>query len=116
MERLATENERYRHLDAAQLVKHVFGLGLCFAEREVTLLYLYWEPRDAEQFVELRQHREEVARFADDVNGARPAFKALSYRDLWRSWNGLPSPSWLPEHLGALMQRYDIRIGDGTTG
>ena len=44
MLRLVDAPESYVWLDAAQLIKHAFGLARCFADRHVTLLYLYWEP------------------------------------------------------------------------
>ena len=33
--------KRYHYLDAAQLVKHAFGLGRTFGGQEVTLVYVY---------------------------------------------------------------------------
>jgi len=110
MQTLIKEPRRYRFLDTAQLVKHAFGLGRCFEGQATTLLYIYWEPRNAAGLLELRQHREEVARFSDEVAGTTPSFKALSYRDLWREWEALSSPSWLPEQLSALQTRYDVEI------
>lgn len=110
MEKLVGDSTRYRYLDAAQLVKHAFGLGRTFEGQEVTLLYLYWEPSNADDFVELQDHRNEVDRFVSEVAGAKPLFEAISYRDLWRSWDGLRTPSWLPEHLSAVKARYDLAI------
>jgi hypothetical protein len=107
---LICEPKRYRYLDAAQLVKHAFGLGRCFERHSVSLLYLYWEPRNADMLMECGHHREEVAGFEKEVAGARPSFKAISYRDLWKSWERLSSPAWLPEHLAALKSRYDVEI------
>lgn len=46
---LLQEPKRYLYLDAAQLVKHALGFARCYADRTVTLLYLYWEPRNAER-------------------------------------------------------------------
>lgn len=110
MHKLIEEPRRYRYLDAAQLVKHAFGLGHCFASLNVALLYLYWEPRNAGDFPEFREHRNEVARFVSEVAGTKPSFKAMSYRDLWATWSELQSPDWLPAHLAALKSRYDIEI------
>ena len=44
MQRLLKQPRSYRWLDAAQLVKHAFGLAHTFPDRAVTLLYLFWEP------------------------------------------------------------------------
>jgi hypothetical protein len=100
----------YCHLDAAQLIKHAFGLAHCFPNCKLTLLYLYWEPKNADQFREFNDHRDEVVRFADHVKGSCPLFRAVSYRDLWDEWGRSASPSWLSEHLIALRSRYDIDI------
>lgn len=37
----------YQLLDAAQLIKHAFGLAHSRKNEPVTLVYLYWEPLDA---------------------------------------------------------------------
>jgi hypothetical protein len=62
----------YCQLDAAQLIKHAFGLAHCFAKCKLTLLYLYWEPKNADEFLEFKNHREEVKRFEGEVNGSLP--------------------------------------------
>lgn len=110
MESLIDEPARYRYLDAAQLVKHAFGLGHCFDEHSLSLLYVYWEPSNADKIPECQRHKEEVTRFENEVADARPSFAAISYRDLWKAWEHLPSPDWLPEHLAAVRSRYDVEI------
>jgi hypothetical protein len=110
MTKLKVDPTRYCYLDAAQLIKHAFGLAYCFPNNDPMLLYLYWEPRNANTFPEFQFHREEVARFANDIEGSSPSFKAISYQDLWDEWRLLASPAWLSEHLTALRARYDIAI------
>ena len=34
------------YLDAAQLVKHAFGLSTQLADHEVVLFYVFWEPEN----------------------------------------------------------------------
>jgi hypothetical protein len=97
-------------LDAAQLIKHAFGLARYFQGQPVTLLYLYWEPADAERHVIFGQHQREVARFSDLVSGGFPEFRAQSYRELWKSWQLLAEPSWLHEHVTNLQARYDVSL------
>jgi hypothetical protein len=92
------------------LIKHAFGLVHCYSGNQITLLYFYWEPRNAHEFSEFQDHRKEIIRFSDEVNGSSPLFKAISYRDLWDEWSQLSSPPWLSEHLVALRSRYDIEI------
>jgi hypothetical protein len=97
-------------LDAAQLIKHAFGLARCFEGQPVTLLYLYWEPADAERHVIFGQHQREVARFSHLVSGGFPEFRAQSYRDLWESWELLGEPRWLREHVANLRGRYEVSL------
>ena len=100
---------RYAWLDAAQLVKHAYGLAHTFPDGPVTLLYLYWEPRYAERFPLFVEHRREVDAFSGRVAGARPSFRAMSYPELWRSWSNAPPP-WLTVHLDALRARYEVDL------
>ena len=110
-EMLCLENdpERYAWLDAAQLVKHAYGLAHTFPDNLVTLLYLYWEPRNAERFPLFVEHRREVDAFSERVAGTRPSFCAMSYLELWRSWSETPS-SRITVHLNALRARYEVEL------
>ena len=78
MLRLEEDPKRYAWLDAAQLVKHAYGLAYTFSADPLTLLYLYWEPRHAEQLPLFVEHRGEVEAFSERVAGSRPAFRAMS--------------------------------------
>ena len=55
----------FRLLDAYQLVKHYLGLTLTYPKRPLTLVYLYWEPTNADALPLFAQHREEVERFGE---------------------------------------------------
>lgn len=109
MMRLIEAPDSYVWLDAAQLVKHAFGLARTFPDRPVTLLYLYWEPANPGSSPEFAAHRAEVAAFAERVAGATPRFAAMSYGALWETWRAA-APDWLAAHLNALEARYLIRI------
>lgn len=82
----------YQLLDAAQLVKHAFGLTT--QARRVglkpTLVYLFAEPSTlAERPLPeeaRRVHREEIKDFASRVEGADVTFHALSYREWIATW------------------------------
>ena len=106
---LEEDQERYGWLDAAQLVKHAYGLGHTFPDQPVTLLYLYWEPRNAERFTLFAEHRREIEAFSESVAGSRPAFRSISYPELWREWSATAS-SWLTAHLDALSARYEVDL------
>ena len=109
MARLVSEPRAYTWLDAAQLVKHAFGLAHTFPGQPVTLVYLYWEPSNAADYPMFAQHRAEVARFAAAVDGSRPAFMAMSYPELLQSWSPQGGgPNWLDLHVGRLKTRYEV--------
>ena len=102
---------RYGRLDAAQLVKHYLGLKSRVA-LPFTLVYLYWEPANPDTDPSYAEHRQDLRRFAERVGEGDAGFLALSYRELWREWNALDGPHWLPHHLAALRQRYDVRVAE----
>lgn len=106
---LEKDPKRYGWLDAAQLVKHAFGLAHTFPNKPVTLLYLYWEPRNAERFPLFDEHRREIDAFSGRVTGSHPSFHAVSYPKLWRIWSKTPA-SWLTDHLDDLRARYEVEL------
>lgn len=109
MRRLIEEPRAYRWLDAAQLVKHAFGLAYGeFVNRRVTLIYLYWEPSNPEAYPVFAEHRAEVTRFAASITGDGPEFVTMSYPELWRWWDTLPELEWLPAHVARLRARYGV--------
>lgn len=105
---------RFAFLDAAQLVKHAFGLrteGQKSGHR-VGLLYLYAEPRafpDGRPIpaASIKLHREEVAAFSAEVSSGTcdVAFHSLSYSQLITHWTG---QSELAVHAAALAARFDL--------
>jgi restriction endonuclease-like protein len=109
MIRLIDEPRSYNWLDAAQLIKHAFGLAKTFSGRPVTLLYLFWEPENPQKHPVFEAHRREVAEFSDRVTGSTPNFVAMSYPELWSFWRREPL-GWLSDHLDELAGRYSIVI------
>lgn len=111
MLRLTDAPDSYTWLDAAQLIKHAFGLTRTFGDRPVTMFYLYWEPANPDTSPEFAAHRQEIASFAERVAGSTPEFRAMSYPELWRFWREAASePEWLTGHLDQLSARYLIKI------
>lgn len=88
---------KFKHLDAAQLVKHALGLLTQRKLRQPYLLYFFAEPEmfsDGRRVSEAthRLHRHEIEIFADCVKGDAVTFAAISYDDLLADWaqrNGL---------------------------
>lgn len=97
----------FTYLDAAQLVKHAFGLvteGNRIGKVPV-LLYLYAEPatRGASAITPetLARHRTEIVSFATAVAGAAVRFAACSYREWFADWTGDTH-----HHSDALVERF----------
>jgi hypothetical protein len=103
---------RYRHLDAAQLLKHYLGLKKQADKigKQPALAYLYWEPRNPETHPVFCDHRREVGVFAERVAGGDCEFHARSYGELWREWEGLDAGPCLARHVADLRERYDVEV------
>ena len=102
----------YRYLEAAQLLKHAFGLVTEARRRSRTpvLLYLYAEPKQLAGKVIVRSvfrdHRAEISDFAMRVDGAAVQFIATSYREWLDSWAGVGGP--VAAHAKALIERFEL--------
>ena len=109
MQRLVENPHSYHWLDAAQLVKHAFGLAYTFPKQPVTLLYLFWEPSNPDEYPYFAEHRAEVTRFAASITGTdEPKFVSISYPELWKLWDSHEEPTWLSVHVGHLRKRYAV--------
>ena len=104
---LRSEEVAFTYLDAAQLVKHAFGLvteGNRIGKVPV-LLYLYAEPvtrgTSAITPETLTRHRAEIASFATAVEGAAVRFAACSYSEWFAGWTGDAR-----NHADAVVERF----------
>lgn len=95
---LQIRRERFRFLDAPQLLKHALGLA---TQRtgNFTLHYLYFDVPGRSSAV----HREEVRRFDEGV-GREIAFEALAYQDLFRALRVREDVDG--QYIGYLRDRY----------
>ena len=109
MLRLREQPRAYQYLDAAQLIKHGFGVAWT-AKLPATLLYVYWEPDDARRHNMFAEHRAEIAAFSQRVAGGRPSFASISYPELWSHW-AATGDEVLREHVGVLRARYGGELG-----
>jgi hypothetical protein len=100
---LSAKPDRYEFVDAAQLVKHALGLLTCYGARQLRLLYLYWEPRNAAEWPECARHREEADDLANQVARCSVRLLPMSYCELWEEW----MRQGPPPHLPYLRGRYD---------
>lgn len=107
---LAGGRERFDFLDAAQLVKHAFGLVTQgrLKGKEPALVYLFAEPEKRGELsiprATLVRHREEIARFDAAVAHAQVAFHAIPYREWLAKWPVPPSP--VGRHAAAILERF----------
>lgn len=100
---------RFKHLDAAQLLKHAYGLVTESRRRMVQpiLFYLFAEPtsragRPIPPEVHSR-HRGEIAAFGTLVAGDEVGFLASSYREWLCSW----AASGCDSHAQAIIEGFD---------
>ena len=107
---LKAGDERFQYLDAAQLVKHAFGL-VTDAKRKAKspiLVYLFAEPNSLKgrrlEETEFTDHRAEITRFDKAVRGAAVSFYWSSYRDWLQTW---PSAGPVAEHRARLKKRFE---------
>ncbi len=137
--RRVKEDRPYQYLDAAQLIKHAFGIKNTFPENNLShkyfdvaqliknifgikntspenklpvnsvLLYIFWEPTNYGEHQNFIDHREEIDCLKRMVAGATPAFEAMSYSELWRTWGTAAAP-WLRNHLARLRARYEVAV------
>jgi len=84
----------FKHLDAAQLIKHAYGLVTQGPKigKEPVLLYLFAEPEFRGPATITRddyaRHRAEIDQFSSEVRGNEVRFASCSYREWLESWSG----------------------------
>lgn len=103
--------EKFRRLDVAQLVKHYPGLKTSWPDKRITLLYIYWEPKNANSFPQFMEHQTEINRFCELVRGGSTLwFQSACHRSLWAQWESGAKPEWLKDHVFELRRRYDVLV------
>lgn len=97
----------YRYLDAAQLVKHAFGLSTEAKRlnRSPVLLYLFAEPPSVSSSARL-EHREEIETFSAAVRGARVRFAATSWAEWLSRFVGPNAPPAVSAHAQAMRLKF----------
>jgi hypothetical protein len=107
MERLRDSATKY--LDVAQLIKHYFGLcnAAEYTKRNITLLYLFWEPENSSKSDPFRKHRDELYEFAHNVADTSVRFAYQSYAELWSEWM---AEGIFETHVKKLQARYSIKL------
>ena len=108
--RLIAGETAFLHLDAAQLVKHIYGLRTQAVKRAkgAVLVYLhaeppYWSSGKPVDPAAITQHRAEIARFAAEVRGDDVVFLALRWSEVLAQWRSIRA---LAPHAKALEVRF----------
>jgi Restriction Endonuclease associating with ARP len=109
----ASIEERWqpRRLGVEQLIKHVLALRSQYPDEETHLVYVFWEPANASEHRWVREHREEVQKLQEYVDGSEIQLHHSTYWEVMDEWQGLPDPPyWLYEHLTAARARYNVEV------
>ncbi len=77
-EQISPDDNRFHHLHAAQLLKHVLGLRHAFGPAGFRLLYLWYDVPCPEGAA----HRDELRQFSELVRGDGVDFQSLTYQEL----------------------------------
>ena len=75
---ISPADKSYRHLHAAQLIKHILGLKKQYDKRDFELLYLFQDVPGEEGCL----HRQEIQRFTEILQMDDLRFRSLSYQEL----------------------------------
>tara|TARA_R110000868_G_scaffold70819_3_gene207991 strand:- start:34109 stop:34885 length:777 start_codon:yes stop_codon:yes gene_type:complete len=111
---------QFARLDAAQLVKHAFGLRTaahrdprCVGKKPI-LFYLYAEPSiwpDGREISKenFENHRNEISSFQKTVSDDEVSFVSSSYHSLLQKWSE-NADALINEHMSAVAGKFDIPI------
>ena len=107
---LVSGDQTYRHLDAAQLVKHACGLRTQALKRArgAVLVYLHASPGDWANGkpvdpAAIVRHQTEITHFANAVKGDDVVFAPVRWVDVLAQWARLPA---LAEHAKAVARGF----------
>jgi hypothetical protein len=99
-------NNGKTYCDTAQLIKHSIGLlkEKKKGDKSAKLIYLYWEPINANEYYEYSQHKMELADFADRMK----AISGLSfhYFTYFEFYTLFTNDSLFKQHLTNFKNRY----------
>src|SRR5690606_9033196 len=99
-------NNAKTYCDTAQLIKHSIGLlnQKKKGKKSAKLIYLYWEPSNANEFYEYLQHEKELVDFAERMKAISGlSFHYFTYLDLHELFS---DHSFCNEHLTNFKNRY----------
>lgn len=106
----------FTRLDAAQLVKHAFGLRTAvhkterWYDKRPLLFYVFAEPTrwpDGRVVpkADIEMHRGEIRQFAELVKADEVSFRYLSYREMLALWSTSPN-ALVRDHAAVILARF----------
>lgn len=112
VEAIRTGALAYKHLDAAQLVKHLLGIHSALEDgslaEPVRLVLLYWRPSDTGRHTDaFEQLEDEFVDLAARLGDQPVTMTAASTSAVLDTWSGHAQPAWLRQHAARLRARYD---------
>lgn len=101
-------------LDTAQLIKHSIGLLNNKGDKRAKLIYVYWEPLNADDFYEHRQHNKELADFAERIKiVSGVSFHHMTYLDFY---NLFANDNFFMQHLSNFKNKYLLNLKPKSNG
>lgn len=101
-------------LDTAQLIKHSIGLLNNKGDKRAKLIYVYWEPLNADDFYEYRQHKNELLDFADRIKIVSGiSFHHMTYLDFY---NLFANDNFFMQHLSNFKNKYLLTLKPKSNG
>lgn len=95
-------------LDTAQLIKHTIGLLNNKGDKKAKLIYVYWQPLNADDFCEYAQHKKELDDFADRIKiVSGVSFHHFTYLDFYKLFD---SDSFFKQHLNNFKNKYLVTL------
>ncbi|WP_417873604.1 PGN_0703 family putative restriction endonuclease [Xanthomarina gelatinilytica] len=76
--KISPDNNEFKYLDAAQLIKHTLGLKKAYNESGFTLLYLWYDVIGKDGAA----HREEIEQFAATAKKDKVEFRQITYQEV----------------------------------
>lgn len=102
------KNDEPTILDTAQLIKHSIGLLKNKGERKAKLIYVYWQPINADNFPIYEQHKNELEDFSMRIkNIFSLSFSHFTYLDLYDKF---ATDNFFKQHLQHFKDKYLLTI------
>lgn len=102
------KNYKVTFLDTAQLIKHSIGLLKKKENRKAKLIYVYWQPVNADDFPIYKRHKDELDDFSERVKVISGiSFSHFTYWDLCKNF---ATDIFLKQHLQHFKERYFLSI------